>query len=261
MLRDKAVIAQIGCKDLNHNLLSSIFNLSPGLHEIYQEPSDQESRSPDLVFVDADVPACMEKWKALHAEKQTVIPVMITSGDKAIGKNITLKRPLTFKKLLYALKVATTSSLSSDSGVIAGDAMRILVVDDSLPVRKFLEHKLPELTAEAITIDFAASGEEGARKIKQANPQYDLVFLDVVMPGADGYKVCKWIKANHPTYVVMLTSKKSPFDKVRGAMSGCNDYLTKPPEEAKLKQVLSKAFNEMDDSRKENIANASKSGA
>lgn len=256
MLRDKAIISQIGCKDLSNNLLVSIFNLSPGLRDVYQEPDPDETRAPDLVFVDADVPECRKQFEEMKAKIPTLTGVMITSGDKAVGKFVTLKRPLTFKKLLYALKVTTASSISSDAGVIKGDAMRILVVDDSLPVRKFLEHKLPELTSEQITIDFAASGEEGARKVKQASPEYDLVFLDVVMPGADGYKVCKWIKANHPTYVVMLTSKKSPFDKVRGAMSGCNDYLTKPPEEDKLKKVLQKAFNEIDDSRKQNMTSA-----
>lgn len=257
MMRDKAVISQIGCKDLTNNLLMSIFNLSPGLREIYQEPVENEDRRPDLVFVDADVKSCLVQWKAMTEQNRSLIPIMVTSRSGTLGKFITLKRPLTFKKLLYALKVASMPAEAlqqQEQQVISGDAMKILVVDDSLPVRKFLEHKLPELTSEAINLDFAASGEEAARKVKAANPQYDLVFLDVVMPGADGYKVCKWIKANYPTYVVMLTSKKSPFDKVRGAMSGCNDYLTKPPEENKLSKVLQKAFNEMVEGKKDSAA-------
>lgn len=256
MLNDKAVISQIGCKDLTSNLLLSIFNLSPGLKDIYQEPTENEERKPDLVFVDADVKECLIKWKEMTEENKSLIPIMVTSKNVSLGKFITLKRPLTFKKLLYALKVASlpVDAQEQKEQVISGDAMKILVVDDSLPVRKFLENKLPQLTAEQIRIDFAASGEEAARKVKAESPQFDLIFLDVVMPGADGYKVCKWVKANHPTYVVMLTSKKSPFDKVRGAMSGCNDYLTKPPEEAKLKKVLQKAFNEMTEGKKGSAA-------
>ena len=68
--------------------------------------------------------------------------------------------------------------------------------------------------------------------------KYDIIFLDVVMPGADGYEVCKAIKKGNNTYVVMLTSKKSPFDKIRGTMSGCNAYITKPPSDQRLKQEI-----------------------
>ena len=70
---------------------------------------------------------------------------------------------------------------------------------------------------------------------------YDIIFLDVVLPGMDGYQVCKNIKRNpviKHTPVVMLTSKSSPFDKVRGSMAGCNAYLTKPVDYDKFHHVL-----------------------
>jgi twitching motility two-component system response regulator PilG len=63
------------------------------------------------------------------------------------------------------------------------------------------------------------------------------------MPGIDGYQVCKLIKSNkaaQKTAVVMLTSKDSPFDKIRGSMSGCDAYLTKPVDEEKLLETISK---------------------
>jgi twitching motility two-component system response regulator PilG len=100
-----------------------------------------------------------------------------------------------------------------------------------------MEQKIPLLCQTQIDLSFAASGEEAMKKVKQESP--DLIFLDVMMPDVDGYKVCKWIKSIQPTaHVAMLTSKKSPFDKVRGAMSGCNDYLTKPPEDSTLAKIL-----------------------
>jgi two-component system, cell cycle response regulator len=69
------------------------------------------------------------------------------------------------------------------------------------------------------------------------------VFLDVIMPGIDGYQVCKLIKskrAANKTAVIMLTSKGSPFDRIRGAMAGCDAYLTKPVDEDKLLESIVK---------------------
>jgi CheY-like chemotaxis protein len=70
----------------------------------------------------------------------------------------------------------------------------------------------------------------------------DLILLDVMMPGIDGYQVCKMIKANKQamkkTAVVMLTSRSSPFDKLRGSLAGCDEYLTKPLDEDRLLEVI-----------------------
>jgi two-component system cell cycle response regulator len=123
-----------------------------------------------------------------------------------------------------------------------GAILNVLVVDDSFPVRKYMEHTLPKLVSGGLKIEFASSGEEALEKI--SNGIFGLVFLDVVMPGMDGYKVCKKIKSSHNCHVVMLTSKKSPFDRVRGTMSGCNAYITKPPEDSKLRKVLEKCLAE-----------------
>jgi two-component system, cell cycle response regulator len=74
--------------------------------------------------------------------------------------------------------------------------------------------------------------------------EYACVFLDVVMPGIDGYQVCKLIKSNKhaikKTAVVMLTSRSSPFDKLRGSLAGCDEYLTKPLDEERLLAVIAK---------------------
>lgn len=63
------------------------------------------------------------------------------------------------------------------------------------------------------------------------------------MPGVDGYQVCKLIKSKRAaskTAVIMLTSKGSPFDRIRGAMAGCDAYLTKPVDEDKLLESIVK---------------------
>ena len=115
---------------------------------------------------------------------------------------------------------------------------RALVVDDSPTVRKQLEL---ELEASNIHVDSAETGETGLDLM--GKNLYDIIFLDVMLPGADGYQVCKHIKKNplrKQTPVVMLTSKSSPFDRVRGSLAGCDSYLTKPVDYEEFRQVLEK---------------------
>ncbi len=74
---------------------------------------------------------------------------------------------------------------------------------------------------------------------------YNLAFLDVVMPGTDGYELCRKIKHNSDTRlmpVLMLTSRSSPFDRARGALSGCDSYLTKPITWDTFSQSVDKAL-------------------
>jgi CheY-like chemotaxis protein len=113
---------------------------------------------------------------------------------------------------------------------------RVLAVDDSPLMRTFLHNKLAPY---GIHPEFAASGEEALFKISKQH--FDLIFLDVMLPGMDGYDVCKMIKKNKDNAlmkVVMLTSKDKTFDKIRGTMAGCDGYLTKPVDEMKLRAII-----------------------
>lgn len=114
----------------------------------------------------------------------------------------------------------------------------VLVVDDNQTVREFMKSKLAVFS---FNVDYAESGEQAIGFTGQKH--YACIFLDVVMPGIDGYQVCKLIKSNRSaqkTAVVMLTSKDSPFDKIRGSMSGCDAYLTKPVDEEKLLETIAR---------------------
>jgi len=113
---------------------------------------------------------------------------------------------------------------------------RVLAVDDSPLMRTFLQNKLQPY---GIHPEFASSGEEALFKISKQH--FDLIFLDVMLPGMDGYDVCKMIKKNKDNNlmkVVMLTSKDKTFDKIRGTMAGCDGYLTKPVDELKLRAII-----------------------
>jgi len=95
-----------------------------------------------------------------------------------------------------------------------------------------------------ITAEFAEDGESALELIEAKN--YDILFLEVVLPGKDGYEVCKAVKRdkqkNHIP-VVMLTGKSSSLDKAKGKMSGCDAYLTKPVSLKEFNQTLSKWLN------------------
>jgi twitching motility two-component system response regulator PilG len=117
---------------------------------------------------------------------------------------------------------------------------RALVVDDSLPVRKQVALALER---SGISADFAENGEAALDLI--AKNDYEIIFLDVIMPGVDGYEVCKSIKRDKQKKnipVVMLTGKSSPFDKVKGKLSGCDTYLTKPVSIREFNSTLNKCL-------------------
>jgi CheY-like chemotaxis protein len=106
----------------------------------------------------------------------------------------------------------------------AGNTGKALVVDDSASVRKQLEL---ELALFDVGVDYAENADEAYQLLSKQI--YDVAFLDVVLPDSDGFLICKSIKNNNKqTNVVMLTSKASPADKVKGSLAGCDDYLVKP---------------------------------
>ncbi|MFL6689863.1 MAG: response regulator, partial [Alphaproteobacteria bacterium] len=109
---------------------------------------------------------------------------------------------------------------------------RVLVVDDILSNVKLLEAKL---TAEYFEVATALNGLEALARIEEQQP--DIVLLDVMMPGMDGFEVCRRIKQNSMTAhlpVVMVTALDQPADRVAGLQAGADDFLTKPVDDAAL---------------------------
>lgn len=127
-----------------------------------------------------------------------------------------------------------------------GDGMfdQVLVVDDSEIARRFLQMKLQRL---GYTVDTAANGHSALQMV--ATRRYAFVFLDVAMEGVDGFETCKHIKhmpwplderMMRGPVVVMVTSRSGSVDRIRGALAGCDAYLTKPLNEDELIATLSK---------------------
>jgi two-component system, OmpR family, response regulator len=102
--------------------------------------------------------------------------------------------------------------------------MRILVVEDSVQMSGLLRRGLEE---EGYAVDAVPTGEEGVHYAKVA--PYDAIVLDVMLPGADGFEVCRRIRAaGGRSPVLMLTARDSVQDRIAGLDAGADDYLTKP---------------------------------
>ena len=111
-------------------------------------------------------------------------------------------------------------------------AISVLVVEDDRNIAELLRMYLEK---EGYAVTIAGDGGLGLTKFRAIKP--DLVLLDVMMPVMDGWAVCKAIRAEGNTPVIMLTAKGETDDKVAGLKSGADDYITKPFE---MKEVLAR---------------------
>ena len=100
---------------------------------------------------------------------------------------------------------------------------RILVIDDDVAITAALRRAL---SFEGYSVQIANDGEEGLHQVSEATP--DLVILDVLMPGLDGFEVCRRLRGADDTPILMLTARDDVADRVRGLDAGADDYLVKP---------------------------------
>lgn len=99
----------------------------------------------------------------------------------------------------------------------------ILIIDDDIELCVLIKRSI---LSENIEADFCNSGTEGLGKLKEK--EYQLVILDVMMPGMDGFEVLEQIRTESSLPILMFTSKNDSASKVRGLRIGADDYLTKP---------------------------------
>ena len=114
---------------------------------------------------------------------------------------------------------------------------KILLVDDEKTLVKALIFNLEK---EGYQVIPAYDGEEALKKMEGENP--DLLILDLMLPGVDGFEVCRRVRKNYDIPIIMLTAKGDDIDKILGLELGADDYITKPfnPREllARVKAIL-----------------------
>lgn len=212
------------------------------------------SRPPDLRLVSAT---------AFPQVRDALMPTIVVSGPGGLANDesptteaYSLEPPLIATRVLRLLdkvtmdcftdapELAVGADQATHSRSILEAAARLiprrftqlsaLVVDDSGIVRRQMEILL---TAAGVAGAFAKDGQEALQLAARA--RYDVVFLDVNMPGLDGFQVCRTLRRGvPPPRVVMLTGKGSTLSRARGILAGASAYLTKPVSPDTLERTL-----------------------
>ena len=103
---------------------------------------------------------------------------------------------------------------------------RILVCEDEDSIRDFVVINLRRAGYDVVDV---ASGEEAVEEYKKQNGNFDVALLDIMMPGMDGFALCRWIREQSAEIgIIMLSAKSQEMDKINCLMTGADDYVTKP---------------------------------
>lgn len=100
---------------------------------------------------------------------------------------------------------------------------RILIIDDEPSITEFVSYAMQK---EGYLTEIASDGEEALRKIEQQH--FDLFILDIMLPGIDGYELCRRIRTKMSTPILFLSARDTELNKVVGLELGADDYLAKP---------------------------------
>jgi twitching motility two-component system response regulator PilG len=272
-------VALCGLTARDARLLEIVITRAPALRHAFVVGESGSVGTPDVVIVDVESAIGMRQLQDARALNPRLVAIFVSehglAGDppyRIAHKSLLLSVLRTLEQVIEqqltdarphppvrALPAATPAhAWPSADGVFAPTApgredtvrtsdfapLIALVVDDSAPVRESLKSALERSGIQCVQAEDAAA----AQRIL-AGRAFDLAFLDVVMPGTDGYDLCRQIKHNPYTRqlpVLMLTSRSSPFDRARGALAGCNSYLVKPIAQDAffnaVDKVLSKRF-------------------
>lgn len=261
-------VAIVGFSALETIKLAKILSLTHVRERRYQALDTGDACHADIILVNADDAGALSRSKYLVA-KQTHLKLVLVSAhpDNASGYPF-ISKPIISSRfagqldlIIYPEPMATAPQAAAEPAInlasrdnlppkretsllfpiaIPHKAYRVLIVDDSELVHKALAIELKQALPGSL-LDFASSGEEALGHI-QENPLYDLIFLDIMMPGIDGYETCKAIrkdgryKSRIP--IIMLSAKSSPLDEVKGVISGCTTYLVKPIVHEQFQTIL-----------------------
>ncbi len=136
---------------------------------------------------------------------------------------------------------------------LAAHHPRVLLVEDDTDLSAAIREYLMK---NGVEVDSETRGDGVLQRIASAS--YDLLILDIMLPGLDGFEVCRQLRgAGHAIPILMLTAKDEDFDQVLGLELGADDYLNKPVQPrvllARIKALVRRASGEMDHSHDRNI--------
>lgn len=237
-------VGVVGFSRLERALIDNVLKLSQVRnHQIanhngaaYQSVDFNNTQPVDVLLIDAD------SKEQCYKEYDTNTSIILVSKDlrePASPNEVFLPRQRLGGLLLKTLDRTYKKQIYRKTLLGSQQNKRVkscLVVDDSQLARTQMQLLL---LTHSLEVYHAEDAETALELIKKRT--FDVAFLDIMLPGMDGYELCKYIKSNPDTSdmtVVMLTSKKSPFSKIRGKAAGCDKYITKPASIDQINQVL-----------------------
>ena len=121
---------------------------------------------------------------------------------------------------------------------------RVLLVDDDAPMRELIGDYLARFN---LYVDGVASGAEMRQKL--GGNSYDIIILDLMLPGEDGLSLCRWLRQDSSIPILMLTAQSEPMDRIIGLELGADDYMAKPFEPRELVARLQSVLRRTQDTR------------
>lgn len=246
-------IALLGFSAFERATFESFFRLAGRRQTAYQIVDDAQQAV--LLIGNADDAAVMRRLAGKRDEQRVLL---IGASDGGTGWPLQ-PRPIRLMGVLSAVdevlapqqarqapaarrsaREQPVPAPAAPPAAVVADDDDILVVDDSDTALRFMQNLLRRFGFKA---EMVHSGEQALERVA-ARP-YKFVFLDVMMAGMDGYQACRAIKQHKnpdgkPPVVVLLTSRGSAIDKIKGSLAGCDAYLVKPLEESALIAVLTR---------------------
>jgi two-component system cell cycle response regulator len=274
-LVQKYVIALCGLTPRNQRLLEMLLALPAASRCQFHAADSTLANNPSIAIVDSASSLSVSTFDHMRQRYREIVPVFIVDDEssRAESRYAIVRASLmrNVSKVLgelveaelsnrgHASNWASESESTKGRAQASADAMqpvadaafvdgsgaipeplRAIVVDDSRAVREQLLAALDRL---GLRCEQACDAAQAQSLL--AASAYDLALLDVVMPGMDGYELCREIKRDpykRKMPVVMLTSRSSPFDRARGALSGCDSYLTKPITWDEFRKAIDKVL-------------------
>lgn len=261
----------IGLSEHEQKVLNAIFLLSKTRPTSFDLFDGDENNKPEMMIVNFDDAGAVHEWQTLciqNTEYPSIPVIRVTRVRSRDTENYYMRRPFIITRMLSLFeRLATKEFDSSADGAFEDDDLldsstpakeraqkqastdesakteenglaSVLVVDDSLPVRIQMNMALKSYVKQ---VDLAETGEKALELIKEN--RYDMIFLDVILPGVDGYEICKIIKKDEnfkETPVIMLTGNSSSADQVKGTLAGCDSYLIKPVKSELFKETMAR---------------------
>lgn len=237
-------------------MIEQILARTPFPRMSFKVVSRYDDAGPEpLAVADSSDPASLGEARALGARLPRLPLIHLTDQSATDPRRYCIQRRRIWSQLVPTLESVVQAEILGDAshrlldddstatgaaaaagGPRLAAGLHALVVDDSAPVRTQMEAALLQL---GLQVTLATQAKE-ARALLQAG-RFDLMFLDVVMPGIDGYAFCRELRtypALRALPVIMLTGQSSLFDRTRGALAGCDVYLTKPIQLEKLRTTV-----------------------